>query len=97
MIFSILQVEKTIFGGRGNNAAFLLKTDSSPWSWETSSEEFLSRRMHGCLFYSSWGFYYLFGGVSDSGHPVRVFEAAFDDLSFVFSESSYSLPDEAVS
>ena len=67
------------------------------WSWETSSEEFLSRRMHGCLFYSSWGFYYLFGGVSDSGHPVRVFEAAFDDLSFVFSESSYSLPDEAVS
>ena len=53
--------------------------------------------MHGCLLYSSWGFYYLFGGVSDSGHPVRVFEAAFDDLSFVFSESSYSLPDEAVS
>ena len=95
MSFSILQVEKTIFGGRGNNAAFRLKTDTSPWSWETSSEEFLSRRMHGCFFRSPY--YYLFGGVSDSGHPVRIFEYASDDLSFVFSDSSYSLPDEAVS
>ena len=82
MSFSILQVEKTIFGGRGNNAAFLLKTDTSPWSWETSSEEFLSRRMHGCLV-RSWGTYVLFGGVSDSGQPVRELEDAANDLIYI--------------
>ena len=95
-VIYISQVDKTIFGGRGNNKAFRLKTDTSPWSWETSSEEFLSRRMHGCLV-RSWGSYYLYGGVSDSGQPVRNHEYAADDLSYASSYSSDALPDEVVS
>ena len=53
--------------------------------------------MHGCLV-RSWGTYVLFGGVSDSGQPVRELEDAANDLSLNYIYSSQkALPDEAVS
>ena len=87
-------VKKSIFGGRGNTAAFGLNTGTTPWIWDIPSntyysEPILGRRLHGCLEWYEYGYIILVGGLDGTGaslQQVRTMEWFSEDLSY----ASYS-------